>query len=167
MSKYGTLEQSFDAAYCWEIEQTRQRARAGMAGGGVVGMHSGEEIDAKQGIPISVGVSARTCGSYGLSMQRVVIPPGGHCRPHSHVGSETALYVLSGRAVTYHGPGLTHRTESGPGDFLYIAPDVPHCAYNLSDTEPVIAITARTDANDQERVAPYEMDADQARKNAA
>ena len=100
-----------------------------------------------------------TLGSYGLSMQRVVIPPGGKCQPHSHIGSETALYVLSGHAVTYHGPGLTQRTDSGPGDFLYIAPGVPHCAYNLSDTEPVIAITARTDANDQERVAPYDIDA--------
>ena len=166
MSRNDTLEQSFDAAYDWEIALSRRRTRSGMAKGGVAGTHCDDEIEAKQGIPISVGVSERNTGSFGLSMQRVVIPPGGHCRPHSHIGSETALYVLSGHAVTYHGPGLTQRTESGPGDFLYIAPDVPHCAYNLSDTEPVIAITARTDANDQERVAPYEMETDRVRSAA-
>jgi uncharacterized RmlC-like cupin family protein len=166
MSSNGTLEQSFEEAYRWEIEQSRRRTRTGMTKGGVVCTHEGEETKAKQGIPIYVGVSERNSGSYGLSMQRVVIPPGGHCRPHSHVGSETALYILSGHAVTYHGRGLTQRTESGPGDFVYIAPGVPHCAYNLSDTEPVIAITARTDANDQERVAPYEFD-DHVRRSAA
>jgi uncharacterized RmlC-like cupin family protein len=35
-----------------------------------------------------------------------------------------------------------------PGDFFYI----PHLPYNPSDTEPVTAIIARTDPNEQESV---------------
>src|SRR5215813_2191433 len=113
--------------YQVEIERARERTQGGTSQGGVVAMHGGESIEAKQGIPCFVGVSERLSGSYGLSMQRVIIPPGGKCNPHSHIGSETALYVISGHAVTYHGPGLTQRTVSGPGDFVYIAPGVPHC----------------------------------------
>jgi uncharacterized RmlC-like cupin family protein len=33
---------------------------------------------------------------------------------------------------------------------------VPHQAVNLSDTEPAVAIIARNDANEQERVVPYQ-----------
>jgi uncharacterized RmlC-like cupin family protein len=36
------------------------------------------------------------------------------------------------------------------GDFFYIPADVPHLPYNASPTETVIAMTARTDANEQE-----------------
>jgi uncharacterized RmlC-like cupin family protein len=118
----------------------------------VVSIQGGTSIHAKQGIPCFVGVSESTCGAQGLAMQMVIIPPGGKCVPHLHIGSETALYVLQGKAETVYGPDLSERAITGPGDFLYIAPGVPHCARNLSDTEPVVAITARTDANDQERV---------------
>ncbi len=38
------------------------------------------------------------------------------------------------------------------GDFLYIAANVPHLPYNLSATEPAVAIVARTDPNEQESV---------------
>src|SRR5438309_6153903 len=73
---------------------------------GVVAVSGGVSIEAKQGIPMFVGVSAATCGSRGLAMQRVVIPPGGKCNPHTHLGSETALYVLQGYAETWYGEGL-------------------------------------------------------------
>jgi uncharacterized RmlC-like cupin family protein len=155
-----------ECAYQAEVERARERTQGGKSKGGVVAMQGGESIEAKQGIPCFVGVSERISGSYGLSMQTVIIPPGGQCNPHSHIGAETALYIISGNAETYYGPGLTQRTVSGPGDFLYIAPGVPHCAYNLSETEPVVAVTARTDANDQERIDPYDVDA-YYRRNAA
>jgi uncharacterized RmlC-like cupin family protein len=41
------------------------------------------------------------------------------------------------------------------GDFLFVPPGVPHQAVNLSDTEPAVAIIARNDANEHERVVPY------------
>jgi uncharacterized RmlC-like cupin family protein len=123
---------------------------------GVVAVRSGVAIDARQQIPYFVGVSEATTGAHGLSMQLVVIPPGGAAAPHIHEGYETAIYVLSGQVETLYGPGLRERVVNGPGEFLYIAPDVPHQARNLSDTEPAVGIVARNDANEQERVILYD-----------
>ncbi len=126
------------------------------AGSDVVAIRAGVGIDAKQQIPYFVGVSEATAGARGLSMQLVIIPPGGAAVPHVHQGYETAIYVLSGRVETTYGPGLRNSVVSGPGEFLYIAPDVPHQARNLSATEPAIGIVARNDPNEQERVALYD-----------
>lgn len=123
---------------------------------GVVAVRSGVAIDARQQIPYFVGISEATTGAKGLSMQLVVIPPGGAAQPHLHQGYETAIYVLAGQVETVYGPGLRERVVSGPGEFLYIAPDVPHQARNLSDTEPAMGIVARNDANEQERVILYD-----------
>lgn len=126
----------------------------------VVAVRTGVGIDAKQKIPYFVGVSEATAGARGLSMQLVVIPPGGAAVPHIHQGYETAIYVLSGHVETTYGPGLRNAVTSGPGEFLYIAPDVPHQARNVSATEPAIGIVARNDANEQERVVPYDPSTD-------
>jgi uncharacterized RmlC-like cupin family protein len=40
----------------------------------------------------------------------------------------------------------------GPGDFIYIPPDVPHVPANASDTEWARGVVARTDPNEQESV---------------
>ena len=39
-----------------------------------------------------------------------------------------------------------------PGSFIYIPEFIPHIAFNLSDSEPATAITARNDAAEQENV---------------
>jgi uncharacterized RmlC-like cupin family protein len=41
------------------------------------------------------------------------------------------------------------------GDFIFIPPDVPHQPFNLSDTEPAIAIVTRNDPDEQEHVLVY------------
>ncbi len=33
---------------------------------------------------------------------------------------------------------------------------MPHEVYNMSETEPVVAVVARSDANEWERIIPYE-----------
>jgi uncharacterized RmlC-like cupin family protein len=91
----------------------------------------------------------------------VIIPPGGAAVPHIHQVYETAIYVLSGRVETTYGAGLSKSIVSNPGEFLYIAADVAHQARNLSDTEPAVGIVARNDANEQERVVPYDPSLDQ------
>jgi uncharacterized RmlC-like cupin family protein len=35
---------------------------------------------------------------------------------------------------------------------MYIPANVPHLPYNMSETEPCIAVVARTDPNEQESV---------------
>ena len=45
---------------------------------------------------------------------------------------------------------------SQAGDFLFIPPGVPHQPVNLSATERAVALIARNDAGEQERVVPYQ-----------
>ena len=48
---------------------------------------------------------------------------------------------------TRYGEGLKNSVVNVAGDFIFIPPDVPHQPFNLSDTEPAIAIVARNDPN--------------------
>ncbi|HEY7351074.1 MAG TPA: cupin domain-containing protein [Ktedonobacterales bacterium] len=123
---------------------------------GIIVVKEGVAIEAKQEIPYFVGVSARTTGARGISMQRTVIPPGGAAKAHIHLGYETAIYIVQGRVETHYGPGLRESIINGPGEFVYIPANVPHQPRNLSETEPAIAIVARNDANEQEHVIPYD-----------
>jgi uncharacterized RmlC-like cupin family protein len=46
------------------------------------------------------------CGSTGLSLSYVVVPPGAVSEPHFHDGYETAIYQLAGRVETRYGAEL-------------------------------------------------------------
>ncbi|MBS0545498.1 MAG: cupin domain-containing protein [Proteobacteria bacterium] len=126
----------------------------------VVAVRPEREILTQQRLPYFVGISGETAGSRGLSMHMVVIPPGGMAAPHLHRGYETAIYVLEGRVETRYGPGLAQRVVSAAGDFLFIPADMPHQAFNLSDSEAARAIVARNDPAEQENVVPYDVSAD-------
>jgi uncharacterized RmlC-like cupin family protein len=41
------------------------------------------------------------------------------------------------------------------GDFIYVPPGVPHQPRNLSTSEPVYALVARNDPNEQESTVLY------------
>jgi uncharacterized RmlC-like cupin family protein len=110
----------------------------------------------RQQLPNFVGISAATTGSKHLSMNLVVIPPGGAAQPHVHRGYETAIYLLSGRVETRYGPGLRNSVIHEAGDFIFIPADVPHQPVNLSATEPAQALVARDDPNEQESVVAYD-----------
>jgi uncharacterized RmlC-like cupin family protein len=109
----------------------------------------------RQQLAYFLGVSGETCGSTGLAMHLVVVPPGASAEPHYHDGYETAIYQLEGLVETRFGPGLEQSVVTQAGDFLFVPPGIPHQAVNLSETEPAVAIIARNDANEQERVVPY------------
>lgn len=114
------------------------------------------ETMSKQKLPFFVGISEATTGAKGISMNVVVIPPGGAAEPHLHKGYETAIYLLQGSVNTLYGPGLRESKICEQGDFIYIAPDVPHQPVNMSQTEPALALVARNDPNEQESVVPYD-----------
>jgi uncharacterized RmlC-like cupin family protein len=120
----------------------------------VVVVRTGEQTE-RQRLGYAVGISATACGSTGLSMSYVVVPPGGVAEAHVHDGYETAIYQLSGRVETLFGPDLAESVVTEAGDFLFVPPGVPHQARNVSDKEPATAIVARNDASDEERVVPY------------
>lgn len=106
----------------------------------------------KQGFTYAPAVSAQTVNSSALHMQLITMPPGARGKAHKHLSHETAIYVLSGESGTYYGDQLEHHVIARAGDFLYMPPGIPHLPYNLSATEPVTAVIARTDPNDQESV---------------
>ena len=106
----------------------------------VTAVRPSREVNTSQRLPYFVGISGESVGPLGLSMHLVLIPPGARSEPHLHLGHETAIYVLQGRVETLYGPDLTQSVISRAGDFLFIPPDVPHVAINLSAAEPARAM---------------------------
>ena len=122
---------------------------------GVVVVRPAAEIMSRQRLPYYIGISELTAGAKNISMNLIVIPPGGAAEPHLHKGYETAIYLLKGRADTRFGEQLENSAICEEGDFIYINADVPHQPINLSMTAPVLALVARNDANEQEHVVTY------------
>jgi len=106
----------------------------------------------KQGFSYAPAISAETVGATGVHMQLLTMPPGARAKAHKHENHETAIYAISGRAGMYYGDRLERHMIIGPGDFVYIPANAPHLPYNLSKTEPCVAIVSRTDPNEQESV---------------
>jgi uncharacterized RmlC-like cupin family protein len=110
----------------------------------------------RQSLSDFVGVSQVTAGATGISMNIAIVPPGASAAPHSHYGYETVLYIVKGRVKALYGQGLKQSVVVEAGDFLFVPPNVPHQPHNLSAIEPVYAIVARNDPNEQENVIPYD-----------
>ena len=123
---------------------------------GILTIRGGGASRAWNGIRYKAGLSARNVGAQHLSMNVATIPPGGVAYAHIHVGFEVMLYILEGRVRHEYGPRLEHVLENEAGDFIFIAPGVPHEVFNLSDSEPVVAIVARSDASEWENIVPFE-----------
>ena len=122
---------------------------------GIFVIRRGENCRDWNGIHYQVGLSGKNVGAQHLSMNVAVIPPGGIAGAHIHVGFEVMLYILEGRVRHEFGDQLAHRVEHEAGDFIFIEPGVPHEVYNMSDTEPVVAVVARSSADEWDRIVPY------------
>ena len=107
------------------------------------------------GIRYKAGLSAKNVNARQLSMNVATIPPGGVAYAHIHVDFEVMLYILRGRVRHEYGPALEHAVENSAGDFIFIEPGVPHEVLNLSDTEPVMAVVARSDASEWEHIVDF------------
>ena len=124
--------------------------------GGIAVLRGGGGERGWNGIRYRAGLSAKNVAAEKLSMNLATIPPGGVARAHVHVGFEVMLYILQGRVRHEYGDGLRESVDNEAGDFIFIAPGVPHEVFNLSDTEPVVAVVARSDASEWEHIVPYE-----------
>jgi len=107
------------------------------------------------GINYKQGMSAKNVGTTKLSANIATIPPGGVAAAHIHVGFELILYIVEGKVRHEFGPGLKQVLENEAGDFIYIKPGVPHEVFNMSDTEPVVAVVARSDASEWENIVNF------------
>jgi uncharacterized RmlC-like cupin family protein len=107
------------------------------------------------GIRYLGGLSGANAGASRLSMNVATIPPGAVAYAHIHVDFEVMLSILSGRVRHRYGEGLSRSLDNEAGDFIFIEPGVPHEVYNLSETEPVVAVVARSDASEWEHIVNY------------
>ena len=112
----------------------------------------GEAFIGKQALSYAPGISAESVGAQGIHLQLVTIPPRGRAKAHLHEQHETAIYILSGESHMWYGANLTEHLTARATDFLYIPANMPHLPYNASETEPCVALIARTDPNEQESV---------------
>ncbi len=107
-------------------------------------------------IRYKTGLSAKNVGSEKLSMNVATIPPGGVAFAHIHVEFEVMLYILEGRVRHEYGDRCKTTVENSAGDFIFIEPGVPHEVFNMSDSEPVVAVVARSDASEWENIVDYD-----------
>jgi uncharacterized RmlC-like cupin family protein len=123
---------------------------------GISVIRGGATVRAWNGIQYQAGMSAKNVNARHLSMNVATIPPGGVAYAHVHVGFEVMLYILQGRVRHEYGPQLTKHVENVAGDFIFIEPGVPHEVFNVSDTEPVVAVVARSDADEWAHIVTYD-----------
>ena len=141
----------------WGLAMEQEDLKKPVEGGdGIFVIRGGKTCRNWNGIQYKTGLSAKNVPARHLSMNVATIPPGGVARAHIHVDFDVMLYILQGRVRHEYGPGLRKAVDNQAGDFIYIEPGVPHEVFNLSDTEPVVAVVARSDASEWENIIPYD-----------
>jgi uncharacterized RmlC-like cupin family protein len=73
--------------------------------------------------------------------------PGYRSLPHHHGEAETGGYLLKGRGRIYFGKGYAEFIDMAEGDFVFVPPLMPHVEANMSTTEQLVWLTARTPDN--------------------
>ena len=124
--------------------------------GGLLTIRGGGSRRDWNGIHYKQGMSAKNVGTTKLSVNIATVPPGGVAAAHIHVGFELILYILEGKVRHEFGDGLKQVLENQAGDFIYIKPGVPHEVFNMSQSEPVVALVARSSAEEWDNIIPYD-----------
>jgi uncharacterized RmlC-like cupin family protein len=105
-----------------------------------------DQTSQSEGMSRRAAVSGDTVGSTALWMGETRVAPSTASQPHHHGRSETAIYVVSGTpAFSFRNErGELVRLETGPGDYVYVPPHVPHIEENPADVEAVVVIARTT-----------------------
>jgi uncharacterized RmlC-like cupin family protein len=99
------------------------------------------------GLAFVTGVGPRHTPATKLWFGKASNKPGFRSLPHHHGEAETGAYLLTGRARIYFGAGYEEFVELSAGDFMFVPPFLPHVEANMSTTEGLIWLTARTPEN--------------------
>jgi uncharacterized RmlC-like cupin family protein len=87
------------------------------------------------------GVTAQTVPGSKIAMQVFTVAPGESAVPGNDLGTETAGYIISGRAQLRLAEGYSDRQEVSAGDFYFTPVRLPYVIHNFSD-EPVRLVLA-------------------------
>jgi uncharacterized RmlC-like cupin family protein len=124
-------------------------------GDGILCVRNPETHRGWNGIRYKTGISEKNVGSRKLSMNVATVPPGAVAYAHIHVDFEVMLFILQGHVRHEYGENLDKSIENHAGDFIFIEPGVPHEVINLSDTEPIVAVVARSDSSEWDHIIDY------------
>ncbi|MEU5330409.1 MULTISPECIES: cupin domain-containing protein [Streptomyces] len=94
-------------------------------------------------------ISGRTTGSEKLWMGQTHVAPSTSSSDHHHGASETAIHVVSGHPefVFLDDSGDEPeevRLRTGPGDYIFVPPFVPHREENPDPSEEAVVVIARS-----------------------
>jgi uncharacterized RmlC-like cupin family protein len=97
------------------------------------------------GMRRAAAICGVTTGSLAIWMGETRVAPATVSAPHHHGHSETGIYVVSGTpAFVFLDGDEEVRLETGPGDYLYVPPFVPHREENPSPDQDAVVVIART-----------------------
>jgi uncharacterized RmlC-like cupin family protein len=109
--------------------------------------HDGLSEDTAQtpGMRRYEAISGRRNGSRKIWMGKNRVAPDMRSADHHHGEAETGIYVVSGHPVfVFLEDGEERRIETGPGDYVYVPPWVPHREENPSLDEEAVVVLARS-----------------------
>ncbi len=93
-------------------------------------------------------ISGKTVGAKNLWMGQTHVPASTNSGNHHHGHSETAIYVVSGNPVfVFLDPddeSKETRIVTGPGDYVFVPPWVPHREENPDTDAEAVVVIART-----------------------
>lgn len=93
------------------------------------------------------GVSPQHTPATKIWYGQVSNEPGYRSFPHHHGEAETGGYVLRGRGRIYFGAHFEDFIDMTEGDWVFVPPYMPHVEANMSTTEELVWLTARTPEN--------------------
>lgn len=93
------------------------------------------------------GVSIQHTPATKIWFGQVSNVPGYRSLPHHHGEAETGGYVLRGHGRIYYGENYEQFTDMKAGDWVFVPPFMPHVEANMSVTEELVWLTARTPEN--------------------
>jgi uncharacterized RmlC-like cupin family protein len=93
------------------------------------------------------GVSREHTPATRIWYGKVFNDPGFRSLPHHHGEAETGGYVLKGHGRIYFGEEYREYVDVHEGDFVFVPPELPHVEVNMSTTEDLVWLTARTPDN--------------------
>jgi uncharacterized RmlC-like cupin family protein len=90
-------------------------------------------------------ISGARNGSRKIWMGETRIGPGMISGDHHHGEAETGIYVVAGHPeFVFLQDGAERRVRTGPGEYVYVPPYVPHREENPSPDEEAVVVLARS-----------------------
>ncbi|MFC4048465.1 cupin domain-containing protein [Actinomadura syzygii] len=128
-------------------DETRVRGTAAWHGRieHVRGADLGADTAQTSGMRRYEAISEKSVGSERLWMGRTHVGPATNSGDHHHGEAETAIYIVSGHPVFVFADGDDEvRVETGPGDYIFVPPYLPHREENPSPDEEAVVVIARS-----------------------